>query len=255
LRREREKLSSNSKIRREAISRPLVSLSPPTHFPAETTVDLSIMTTSQEQVLAQIGAACSGISTESSLQLTSKALVHLIRSGKLSVQDATDAVDAVKKDNTDAAKKKTASVKDADKRNNKPQEKHRTRHVALQFTYDGTDFTGFAQNIGKEEDNSVEKALFAALEKTRLLLDPSLVDFSTRGDASQVGAVDEKEDVSARTASKYSRCGRTDKGKYLHILFANQYHIMCSNIELLHRGARKWSSCSHVPQKCISNRN
>ncbi|KAL7507097.1 hypothetical protein ACHAXN_004300 [Cyclotella atomus] len=154
------------------------------------------MAPSQEQVLAQIGVACSGISTDSSLQLASKALVHLIRSGKLSVQDASDAVDAAKIElnNINAAKKNTA-VKDDGRRNNKPQEKHRTRHVALQFSYDGTDFTGFAQNIGKEEDNSVEKALFAALEKTRLLLDPSLIDFSTRGDAGESGATKEKEDV------------------------------------------------------------
>ena len=51
-------------------------------------------------------------------------------------------------------------------------EKYRTRHVALQFSYDGTDYTGFAQNVGKENDNSIEKALFAALEKTRLLVHP-----------------------------------------------------------------------------------
>jgi len=74
--------------------------------------------------------------------------VHLIRSGKLSIKDATDAVDAIKKDSTNAAKKKTASAKDGGKQNKKAQEKHRTRHVALQFSYDGTDFTGFAQNIG-----------------------------------------------------------------------------------------------------------
>ena len=44
--------------------------------------------------------------------------------------------------------------------------------MALQFSYDGTDYTGFAQNVGKENDNSIEKALFAALEKTRLLVHP-----------------------------------------------------------------------------------
>lgn len=215
-----------------------------------------IMAPSQEQVLAQIGVACSGISTDSSLQLASIALVHLIRSGKLSVHDASDAVGAAKIElnNINAAKKNTA-VKDDGRRNNKPQEKHRTRHVALQFSYDGTDFTGFAQNIGKEEDNSVEKALFAALEKTRLLLDPSLIDFSTRGDAGESGATKEKEDVSARTASKYSRCGRTDKGKYgFGTLFANQDINKCSNIKTFCRGAREWTSGSYVPQKCISDR-
>jgi hypothetical protein len=52
--------------------------------------------------------------------------VHLIRSGKLSVKDATDAVDAIKKDSTNAAKKKTTSAKDGGKQNKKPQAKHRT---------------------------------------------------------------------------------------------------------------------------------
>ena len=61
----------------------------------------------------------------------------------------------------------------------------------------------------------MEKALFAALEKTRMLLDPSMIDFSVRGDNKHDTASekDEKGDVSARTASKYSRCGRTDKGE------------------------------------------
>lgn len=73
--------------------------------------------------------------------------------------------------------KKTAS---------KPPPQHRYRHVALRFYYDGAEYSGLAQNMGQENDQSVEKALFQALLKTRL--------------------------VESRESSGYSRCGRTDKG-------------------------------------------
>eukprot|EP00934_Nitzschia_sp_Nitz4_P008540 Nitzschia sp. Nitz4//scaffold57_size113557//79970//81601//NITZ4_004002-RA/size113557-processed-gene-0.15-mRNA-1//1//CDS//3329554879//8530//frame0 len=62
----------------------------------------------------------------------------------------------------------------------------RTRHIALRFFYDGADYTGLAQNLGMETDQSVEKALFQALLKARL--------------------------IESRETSGYSRCGRTDKG-------------------------------------------
>ena len=137
--------------------------------------------------------------------VASQALAYLVQSGKLTIQDAIAAVKSIKKKPKPNGSKATNQRTIA-----KPREKYRTRHIALQFSYDGADFTGFAQNIGKEEDNSVEKVLFSALEKTRLLLEPSLIDFSVRGD--DVGHEDGR-DVSARTASKYSRCGRTDKGE------------------------------------------
>jgi tRNA pseudouridine38/39 synthase len=90
----------------------------------------------------------------------------------------------------------------------KPIDKHRTRHIALQFSYDGTIYSGFAQNVGKEYDNSVEKHLFAALEKTRLLVSPDENGMLTETERTEA----ENGQVPARTASKYSRCGRTDKG-------------------------------------------
>ena len=62
----------------------------------------------------------------------------------------------------------------------------RTRHIALKFIYDGGEFSGLAQNIGQESDNSIEKALFQALNRARL--------------------------IESRETSKYSRCGRTDRG-------------------------------------------
>jgi tRNA pseudouridine(38-40) synthase len=62
----------------------------------------------------------------------------------------------------------------------------RYRHIALRFHYDGALFGGLAQNIGQENDNSVERKLFDALLKTRLVV--------------------------SRSECGYSRCGRTDRG-------------------------------------------
>jgi tRNA pseudouridine38/39 synthase len=62
----------------------------------------------------------------------------------------------------------------------------RTRHIALRFIYDGANYSGLAQNMGQDDDNSVERALFEALVRARL--------------------------VESREGSGYSRCGRTDRG-------------------------------------------
>jgi tRNA pseudouridine38/39 synthase len=62
----------------------------------------------------------------------------------------------------------------------------RTRHVALRIFYDGATYSGLAQNVGDERDNSVERCLFDALRKARLIV--------------------------SRETSNYSRCGRTDRG-------------------------------------------
>ncbi|VEU39944.1 unnamed protein product [Pseudo-nitzschia multistriata] len=62
----------------------------------------------------------------------------------------------------------------------------RTRHIALRFFYDGAKYSGLAQNIGQENDNSVERCIFDALLKARL--------------------------ITSRETSNYSRCGRTDRG-------------------------------------------
>jgi tRNA pseudouridine38/39 synthase len=63
---------------------------------------------------------------------------------------------------------------------------HRTRHIALRFYYNGANYSGLAQNLGQEDDNSVERALFEALCKVKL--------------------------VKSRETCGYSRCGRTDRG-------------------------------------------
>lgn len=62
----------------------------------------------------------------------------------------------------------------------------RTRHIALRLFYDGATYSGLAQNVGQPTDNSIERVLFEALQKARL--------------------------IEARETCGYSRCGRTDKG-------------------------------------------
>jgi len=184
-----------------------------------------------------------------------KALHALIKSGKISVEDAKSAVSSARGSKYDEAKTATSadaqstkngSNGDKNNKNNtqiknnrgkkeKQPEVYRTRHVALQFSYDGTEFSGFAQNIGKECDNSVEKALFAALEKTRLLVSPEengmLVMNAANEEEKKAEDADGKKEEnetegsfsnkkknvdSLRNAAQYSRCGRTDKGVHAH---------------------------------------
>jgi tRNA pseudouridine38/39 synthase len=63
--------------------------------------------------------------------------------------------------------------------------KYSQRHVAIQLQYDGSSYIGFAAQADENEE-TVEKHLFAALLKLHL--------------------------IESRGASNYSRCGRTDKG-------------------------------------------
>jgi tRNA pseudouridine38/39 synthase len=64
----------------------------------------------------------------------------------------------------------------------------RTRHIALRFYYDGQAYSGLAENMGLASDQSVEKALFGALQRAHLI------------------------DGESREMCNYSRCGRTDRG-------------------------------------------
>lgn len=86
------------------------------------------------------------------------------------------------------AERKSSNTNSTDKVKKKENQnhRHRTRHIALRFLYDGANFSGLAQNVGQESDNSVERALFQALLRARL--------------------------VESRETSGYSRCGRTDRG-------------------------------------------
>ena len=68
--------------------------------------------------------------------------------------------------------------------------KYRQRKVALLIQYNGQHYYGFAsQAEGSSSDETVEKHLFAALIKLRLIIDRKTCD--------------------------YTRCGRTDKGMYV----------------------------------------
>ena len=80
--------------------------------------------------------------------------------------------------------KRKKKNKSNDKTNNT--NRYMTRHIALRFHYDGATYNGLAQNVNTPTDNSVEKALFAALQKTCL--------------------------IESRKTCGYSRSGRTDKG-------------------------------------------
>jgi len=160
-----------------------------------------------------------------------KALCQLVRSGKISIDDAKLAVQS-SQSVIGEADKTCAQIRG---RNNKKKTKqpklpevYRTRHISIQFSYDGTEFSGFAENVGHEGDNSVERALFVALEKTRLLVSPEengmfvLKDERTGYD-DDIGGAENSKDLSKndkkpskRNAAQYSRCGRTDKGVHAH---------------------------------------
>ena len=63
---------------------------------------------------------------------------------------------------------------------------YRTRHIAIQFYYDGGKYSGLAENVGREGDASIERQVFEALKKAHL--------------------------IESRASCGYSRCGRTDRG-------------------------------------------
>lgn len=67
-----------------------------------------------------------------------------------------------------------------------PSPQIRTRHVALEIFYDGEKYSGLAENVGQDSDQSIERALFTALQKCQF--------------------------ITSRESAHYSRCGRTDKG-------------------------------------------
>lgn len=114
-------------------------------------------------------------------------LNQLLKSNALSadaVQVAYECVGSSSSSSNNMSKKKADAVETPKKNKTAPQ--YRYRHVALRFYYNGAEYSGLAQNMGQDNDQSVEKALFQALMKTRL--------------------------IESRELSGYSRCGRTDKG-------------------------------------------
>lgn len=102
-------------------------------------------------------------------------LNYLMNNDMLKETDLQAAYDAVLAQN--GGKEKAAELK-------KEPSNVRTRHISLRFYYNGAGYSGLAENLGSDTDNSVEKVLFAGLAKTHLCL----------------------------SRDTYSRCGRTDKG-------------------------------------------
>lgn len=162
------------------------------------------MSTNTNDVFSQIGLQTGADA--------SRVLRHLLESGNVAISDAKEAVHAstITSTTSESAQRNQHPKKQHKDtgRADKPVEIQRTRHIALQFSYDGTDYSGFAQNVGKEHDNSVENQLFAALEKTRLLVSPEENGLLTESEIEEA----KNGQMPKRTASKYSRCGRTDKG-------------------------------------------
>lgn len=111
-------------------------------------------------------------------------LNHLLQTDTLS-SDALRASHAALVTAKEAAA--TASAEDSNKKKNPAiPTTVRTRHVALEIFYDGEKYSGLAENVGQDMDQSIERSLFAALKKCQF--------------------------ITSREEAKYSRCGRTDKG-------------------------------------------
>jgi tRNA pseudouridine38/39 synthase len=111
-------------------------------------------------------------------------LDHLLKSNALSEEAIRKSIESLVNNNNNNSSNNEAPTKKST--DTKKELALRTRHIALRFFYDGAEFGGLAQNMGQESDNSIEKALFQALLKARL--------------------------VESRESCKYSRCGRTDRG-------------------------------------------
>lgn len=130
----------------------------------------------------------------------SEILTFLLKNGSLSEETLTSAAKTIRQTqkengadatiaNNDGRDNSTGALKQskaATTSNQNSNGQARTRHIALRFFYNGASYSGLAQNIGQENDNSVERQLFNALLKARL--------------------------ISSRGTSNYSRCGRTDRG-------------------------------------------
>jgi tRNA pseudouridine38/39 synthase len=95
-------------------------------------------------------------------------------------------------DNTQNSKNSvvdTSSLLQPNKTNNQQTHQNRTRHIAFHIYYDGSTYSGLAENVGSITDQSIERELFKALTKSNLI-----------------------ENNTTRERIQYSRCGRTDRG-------------------------------------------
>jgi tRNA pseudouridine38/39 synthase len=143
----------------------------------------------------KLSEICIGESSTASYRI----LQHLLDSNKIVMDAVASAHEMISRsavvpdrgDHCSSSKKKSLHST-TQKRKNQEQKsvnsdmECRKRHIALEIWYDGRNYTGLAENVGTDADRSVERALFVALQRARLVQD--------------------------RSSCSYSRSGRTDKG-------------------------------------------
>eukprot|EP00980_Cylindrotheca_fusiformis_P028430 scaffold22599_cov139-Cylindrotheca_fusiformis.AAC.21 len=117
---------------------------------------------------------------------SSDVLNHLLSTNSLSEDVVRSAVKTIAEQKDALRQQQEEEIELKKKVAQSSSQEYRTRHIALRFHYDGANYSGLSQNLGQETDNSVEKELFEALLRAKL--------------------------VASREGCGYSRCGRTDKG-------------------------------------------
>ena len=142
-------------------------------------------------ILKELGLASNndgGGGTQAPPAISSRDVLQFLLETSVISSDQLKAAHASLKErhNQEAAEKAAAAAEKAQADVTAFKSEYRTRHIALRVYYEGKRYNGLAQTVGMEADNSVERHLFAALQKTHL--------------------------IHSRDTCKYSRCGRTDKG-------------------------------------------
>ena len=84
---------------------------------------------------------------------------------------------------------------------------HFYRHIALHLYYDGAQYSGLAETIGRDTDQSIEKEVFAALRKACLLQEERNNNHNHKNNNNN-----HHNNSISRELCQYSRCGRTDRG-------------------------------------------
>jgi len=116
----------------------------------------------------------------------SEILNQLLHDKSVSPNTVRSAYDALVKERNRESPASTNSDNKGVIVDNNTEQTVRTRHVALEIFYDGEKYSGLAENVGQEKDQSIERALFQALQKCHF--------------------------ITNRESAQYSRCGRTDRG-------------------------------------------
>lgn len=105
--------------------------------------------------------------------------------------------------------------------------KYMSRHISMKIHYDGAGYNGLASNRNSPDDNSVEKAIFHALEKTCL--------------------------INSRDDCGYSRSGRTDKGvsAFGQVIALHVKSKFVKGTEILVDGKRKVMNEDDLPRNSM----